>query len=319
VGILGPLSPAGRRLREVLQERAFPITELKLFQASGSNEATLTEFEGEILVTQALDPDLFPRLDVLFLAEPAPGVVLERARREGVPTLILEGDDEAPLMTPRLNQRSVPEPTFLKMPRPAALVLGSVLAAVAHKFHLRRASATVLAPAAERGPAAMEELQQQTINLLSFRPPPTAVFGDQLAFNLLPGGAGDDGDAEIVSRQAAAVAELTAPVAVNLVWAPVFASYAVSMWLDLAEEPPPAEVEKALASSRFLKLQRPGKRSKQLSPLSAGGLEGVQVGPVRAQAGGYWIWIAADLQAVHPADQAVRWVEKHLLAPARPR
>ena len=71
-------------------------------------------------------------------------------------------------------------------PHPAAIAIGRVLARIQSAFHLESASVTILTPASERGTAAINELQEQTVELLNFQSIESKVFGGQLAFNLLP-------------------------------------------------------------------------------------------------------------------------------------
>ena len=52
---------------------------------------------------------------------------------------------------------------------------------------VRFAAATVLEPASEFGRAAMDELHQQTVSLLSFQTLPRAIYDAQAAYNLLGG------------------------------------------------------------------------------------------------------------------------------------
>ena len=51
---------------------------------------------------------------------------------------------------------------------------------------IRSVSATVLEPASEYGRAAMDELHQQTVKLLSFQELPRQVYDTQVAFNTTP-------------------------------------------------------------------------------------------------------------------------------------
>jgi aspartate-semialdehyde dehydrogenase len=51
---------------------------------------------------------------------------------------------------------------------------------------IKRAVATVFEPASEHGQKGMDELHQQTVNLLSFQPLPKDIFDAQIAFNMLP-------------------------------------------------------------------------------------------------------------------------------------
>jgi aspartate-semialdehyde dehydrogenase len=66
---------------------------------------------------------------------------------------------------------------------PAALVLALLLERLQHLGAIRSVSATVLEPASEYGKAALDELHQQTVALLSFQSIPTQVYDVQVAFN----------------------------------------------------------------------------------------------------------------------------------------
>ena len=68
---------------------------------------------------------------------------------------------------------------------PAAIVLAAFLRRLHSRFPLARAVAHIFEPASERGRAGINELQQQTVDLLSFRPPQKRVFDAQVSFNLL--------------------------------------------------------------------------------------------------------------------------------------
>ena len=69
---------------------------------------------------------------------------------------------------------------------PAAVALALLLLRVKKVGAVVSAWATVLEPATEHGRAAMDELHQQTISLLSFQSTPKETYDAQVAFNLLP-------------------------------------------------------------------------------------------------------------------------------------
>ena len=50
---------------------------------------------------------------------------------------------------------------------------------------VKRAVATVFEPASEHGQKGMDELHEQTVNLLSFQPLPKNIFDTQVAFNMV--------------------------------------------------------------------------------------------------------------------------------------
>jgi aspartate-semialdehyde dehydrogenase len=62
-------------------------------------------------------------------------------------------------------------------------VLALLLERLQQAGAIRQVSATVLEPASEYGKAALDELHQQTVTLLSFQSIPTKVYDVQVAFN----------------------------------------------------------------------------------------------------------------------------------------
>src|SRR4029453_15980933 len=66
---------------------------------------------------------------------------------------------------------------------PAATVLGLLLLRAGKAAQIRSSVVTVLEPASEQGKRGMDELHQQTENLLSFQQLPTAIYDAQIAFN----------------------------------------------------------------------------------------------------------------------------------------
>ena len=65
------------------------------------------------------------------------------------------------------------------------MVLALLLLRAQKVGKIARAVATVFEPASEHGKRGMDELHEQTVNLLSFQQLPEAVFDAQVAFNLI--------------------------------------------------------------------------------------------------------------------------------------
>ena len=100
------------------------------------------------------------------------------------------------------------------------------------------ASAVIGQPASEYGRRGMDELHDQTVNLLSFQQMPNAVFGTQAAFNLFaqPVEGAHPSLQEIESRivrhfRSHRAGEVSAP-AMLLVQAPVFHGYTIAMFVQ---------------------------------------------------------------------------------------
>ncbi len=334
VAVVGPLSPFGQRVRALLDQsdqQVLPVIELKLFDGQPNAGSVLTQFEDEVLVTQALDSDLFPSLDVMFVGEDtSPEVLAEAvaAAGQGVLTLAAGGQLQAPVAAAGLNEKFLPEDARLfGLPDGASILLGKVLEALGAAFEVERAHGTVMLPASELGETAVKELHQQVVQLLNFGEPPTEMIGEQLAFNLLSPPTGKDkkeARPEItVAKEACELAGLEENrVSVSLVLAPVFHSYAVSLWVQLAEQPTVEAVVAALAERADLDTsplleapEGPQGSTRAVSPVAVAGSKQVHVGHVRpdgGQAGGFWLWLAADSAAVDSAQNALELGKKLL-------
>ena len=93
----------------------------------------------------------------------------------------------SPWIERQLGQPLIPElqPGPAVVAHPAAIVLALVLLRVQKAAKVERAVATVFEPASEHGQKGMDELHEQTVNLLSFQQLPKNIFDTQVAFNMV--------------------------------------------------------------------------------------------------------------------------------------
>lgn len=204
-------------------------------------------------------------------------------------------------------------------PHPATIMISSVLLRLSARFALKSAVAHVFSPASDIGRRAIEELQKQTVNLLSFQKIPKTVFGAQIAFNLLPrlGRTNRDGLNHLESRIRNQVRQYLgdrAPLpALRLFQVPVFYSLALSLYLETAKPETPEKLTLALAGER-IRLRRFSDQAP--SQVEATGTSDILVDAIAADAGhraGIWIWAAADNLRL-AAENAVEIAEKSVLS-----
>jgi aspartate-semialdehyde dehydrogenase len=140
------------------------------------------------------------------------------------------------------------------------------------------------------------------VNLLSFQTLPREQYDAQVSFNLLPE-LGESAKIKLalteqrIRRHYAGLSQGQLPVlAMEIVQAPVFHGYVVSMLVDLASAASVADVEAALAGEH---IDMVSASSDPPSNLSAAGQEDIMV-RVRKDSGEgdkgtlFWIWMAAD-------------------------
>jgi aspartate-semialdehyde dehydrogenase len=164
----------------------------------------------------------------------------------------------------------------------------------------------IFEPASERGQAGIEELQQQTVSLLSFKSMPKKVFDQQLSFNMLAR-YGEDAPmpldtaelrierhlATLLSRLPRAGAPPVMP-SLRLVQAPVFHGYSMSLWVEFENSPGVEAVESALVDAHI------DVRGSDLEPptsTGAAGQSGISIGGVamdRNAPQACWLWLTAD-------------------------
>jgi aspartate-semialdehyde dehydrogenase len=194
--IVGAGSLKGKEVAEMLSERNFPAVDIRLLdddESIGQLEAT----GDEINFIQSLRSEQFTHVDFTFFAADAECTrkSWKRARDAGSAIVDLSGalDGEAGAQVRSLwiererGKMWQPElqPAPCVVPHPAAVTLALLLLRARKAGAIRSAVATVFEPASEQGQKGMDELHQQTVNLLSFQTLPKEVFDTQVAFNMV--------------------------------------------------------------------------------------------------------------------------------------
>ena len=310
VGVVQPRSPFGQRVRELLDGGQLPVIELKLMETELLGEASLTEFGDEVLVTQPLDPDLFPHLDVLFVAAEDSDVVnrvAQLAADQGLLTIVHAASGlEAPTL---FSEETRLEERLVVVPRVASYLLGRTLLPLVEALDVRGCLATLLLPAQELGNPGAHELHQQVLGLLNFQDPPIEVSPEQLAFNMrIHGSTTSFGDlASAVASEAGAISGLEHPVSVNLVQVPLFHAYSASIFVELEAPVSERTVGACFRNSAFAVAK--GRSPAFPTPLSVAESERIHIGAIRPSehggGAGCWLWVVADTTAYDPGHAAI--------------
>lgn len=318
IGIVGATSLAGKELSDELQESQLAASDFVLLddeEAAGQ----VTAAGDEVSFVQRIEAASFEKMDFVFFTGDAEVTKKhwEEARRSGASivdmTYALEGERDvlvrSPLVAEAVPGREAgrgPSPD-LKTPavvagHPAATMLALVAARVQAKFAVTSLAATVMEPASEHGRTAMDELHQQTVNLLSFHDLPKEQYDAQVSFNLLPS-LGEAAKVKLkdagerIRRHYDLLSGGALPkLALQLIQAPVFHGYVASVLVETAEPVTAEQLEESLAGAP---LDIVVGESDPPSNLSAAGQEEIMVRVNRESTEGglstrYWLWLAAD-------------------------
>ncbi|HMD77446.1 MAG TPA: Asd/ArgC dimerization domain-containing protein [Terracidiphilus sp.] len=261
IAIAGASTLLGRELKEVLSESPLAAASLVLLDEEEA-QGQLDQVGDEVTFVQAIDAEAFERMDFTFFAgtENLTRKHWRQALRSGSTVLDLSGalDQETGVLirAPWLGSEAVTPDLFTPAvcpAHPAALALALVLERLQLAAPVRFAAATVLEPASEFGRAAMDELHQQTVSLLSFQSMPRAIYDAQAAYNLLSS-LGESAAVSLgamearIRRHYDALAQGRWPaLALQVIHAPVFHGHTFSIAVELERAVEISALEEALS------------------------------------------------------------------------
>jgi len=308
--IVGAASLKGKEVAELLNERNFPAADVRLLD----DDESLGQLEAmgdEISFIQRVRAEQFEHVDFTFFASDQDSTrrSWKDARDAGSAIIDLSAMlEDQPGATVRSlwverERGQVAPPDLQPGPcitaHPVSITLALLMLRARKAGTIRRAVATVFEPASEHGQRGMDELHQQTVNLLSFQPLPKDVFDAQVAFNLLAryGQKSQpplDSIESRVLRHYRKVAGDGAPQpALMMLQAPIFHGHALALFLEL-ETPVDVSALTQLLAGDHVVISAAGEDGP--SNVSSAGQGDIQlaVKPDPVQSNGVWLWASVD-------------------------
>jgi aspartate-semialdehyde dehydrogenase len=214
VAIVGATGAVGRELLSILKDRNYPISEIVPF-ASARSEGKEVLFDSKPYKMQVLKKGCFAGIDVAFFD------ASDAVSKEWVPEAAAAGawvidnsatfrlDDDVFLLVPEVNGELLekklatakksgeplsPRSRILTGPNCSTVQMVVALQPIHKNWGLKRVVASTYQATSGAGSAAMDELTQQTADVLKKAPVEPKAFAHQIAFNCIPhiGGFGDD-------------------------------------------------------------------------------------------------------------------------------
>ncbi len=327
--LVGSDSLLGREIRDLVATSDTGLT-LRLLAGDAEAPGTLTRLGDEPAVVGALDADALSDARVILLAGSADSSRKALAFAGDPPdaaivdlTFAAEERPDARLRAPSVESEFTDDDAAVHViAHPAAIALAIFLRRLQASEPVRGSLVHIFAPASEHGVSGVEELQQQTVSLLSFKNMPRAIFDTQLSFNMLAR-YGEEAPVSLeeselrIERHLASLLDLPgdgegAPMpSLRLIQAPVFHGYSFSVWVEFENDPGLDTLENVLAIDQ---IDVRGADTEPPTNVGQAGQSGISVGaisPDRNRAEGYWFWLVADnlrLQAENAVAVARRLV-----------
>ncbi len=323
IAIVGSTSLLGKELREMLEDRGFPVGKLALLETE-EYAGLLQEFAGDIRITQVISPDAFDDIDITFFAcgpdimqsyiasgSRFPELTIDMTQAGRAGTVYLHGLSDVRLLRAQ---------GYFVSPHPAAIVIARILSSLHGASVAEWSAVTVIEPASERGNAGVEELQAQTVNLLNFQEIDNKVFGGQLAFNILAERAASERSEGRILEHLESILGKTFPrPTISAIQAPVFHSHAFSFFVQVMSRCTVAELSAEIErNGGTIKVHTGGDDP---SPVRVAGTDTIHVGRISQSPGNdrsFSLWVVADNLRV-AASNAIQMAEHIMLAPALDR
>ncbi|GBE03177.1 aspartate-semialdehyde dehydrogenase 2 [bacterium BMS3Abin09] len=324
VAVVGATGAVGNEMIAVLEERNFPVGQLRLFASERSEGKTL-EYNGKPVVVELLTDKVFDGIDIaLFSAggdrskEFAPA-----AAKAGC--IVIDNssawrmDPEVPLVVPEVNPDDVEwNKGIIANPNCSTIQMVVALKPIHDAAKIKRVIVTTFQSVSGTGKKAMDELLDQTKDILNFADIKSTVYPHQIAFNCIPqiDVFQEDGytkeEVKMVNETKKIMGDDSIKVTATTVRVPVFRGHSESINIETEKKLSANDARAVLSTAPgVLVYDAPEKNIYPMQTVCANRDE-VYVGRIREDntvENGLNIWIAADNLRKGAALNAVQIAE----------
>ena len=192
VAIAGATGVVGGTVRAILEERDFPVGELRLLASERSRGRQLA-FRGRDVTVDVLSADSFAGVDMAFFA--AGG----GAAKEFVPAAVAAGatvidksstfrsDPDVPLVVPEVNPQALDRHKgIIATPNCSTIQMVVALKPIYDAAGITRVVVATYQSVSGSGRRGVDDLERQSREVVAGRPPTLGLYPYPIAFNLLP-------------------------------------------------------------------------------------------------------------------------------------
>jgi len=326
VAVVGATGVVGKEFLTILEERGFPVGEIRLLASERSAGNTLM-FKGVEETVKDLQHETFEGIDI-GLFSPGASVSAKYAPVAGKAGCIVidntsqfRMDPDVPLVVPEVNPGDIAKYTrknIIANPNCSTIQMVVALKPIHDRYRIKRIVVSTYQSVSGAGKEAMEELSTQVKELFNMREPQVEVLPHRIAFNCLPqiDSFLDNGytkeEMKMVNETHKIFGDDTVKVTATTVRVPVFVGHSESVNIETEKPIDPEDVKKLLAKSPGVIVIDEPKEGVYPMPSDVAGQDEVFVGRIRRDdtvPNGLNMWIVADNLRKGAALNAVQIAE----------
>ncbi len=330
VAIVGATGAVGEQMREVLDERQFPVGELRLL-ASERSVGQFLPFQNRQLPVEVLKANSFTGIDLgLFsaggsvstefapLAVAAGAVVVDN-------TSVFRMEPDIPLVVPEVNAKEIVNYKtrgIIANPNCSTIQLVVALKPLHDAARIKRVVVSTYQSVSGAGRKAMEELSQQVAALFNGKEIEKTKFPHQIAFNCIPhidafmDGGYTKEEWKMIEETRKILGEPNLAITATTVRVPVFCSHSESVNVETYVKLSANEARRILREAPGVIVADEPENNVYPMAIDAAGKDATYVGRIREDksvANGLNLWVVSDnlrkgaaLNAVQIAEILIR-------------
>jgi len=327
VAIMGATGAVGQVMMEILAEREFPLGELRLLASARSAGRELV-YRGNTIAVQELKEDSFKGIDIV-LASAGGGLSKEfNSHAVAAGAVVVDNtsafrmDPQVPLVVPEINAHDLDAHRgIIANPNCSTIIMDVVVWPLYQRRRVKRIVVSTYQAVSGAGARAMEELEQQTRQVLAGEEAEAAEFPHQIAFNLFSHNSdiGPEGYCEeeikMIRETHKMFHDSEVQVTATTIRVPVMRAHSEAINLEFTEPFPAAEAREILAQAPGVLLVDEPEQSQFPMPIEASGRDEILVGRIRqdisrSDGTGLDLWVSGDQLRKGAALNAVQIAEE---------
>jgi aspartate-semialdehyde dehydrogenase len=292
VAVVGATGAVGVELIHCLEQRDFPLAELRLFASARSAGKSL-KFRGKKIKVRELTEKSFDGVHIALFSAGSSTTKKFAKAAVAAGTIIVDNssayrmDPDVPLVVPEINPQAIKTHKGI-IPNCSAIISITPLWPIHKKNRIKRMIISTYQAASGAGAAAMEELRESTRAYLDGRKFAPKVLPHPYAFNAFshntkidPATGHNEEETKVVNETRKIFGDPSIAIGITCVRIPVLRAHCVSVTFECENPISPEEVRKILSKAPGVKVVDDAERNYFPMPVDASGQDDILVGRIR--------------------------------------